>query len=84
MYNDDVLFSCTKKAILLHNKEWNNKLKEIKPDIIAITGDFIDSSHTDLNISMKFIKDVKGIAPIYYVTGNHEARINCFKSRIIS
>ena len=67
----------------LHNKEWNNKLvdklKKIKPDMIAITGDFVDSSHTDFKIAINFIKDVKDIAPIYYVTGNHEAWISNYE-----
>ena len=61
----------------LHNQEWDdqlvNQLEKAKPDMIAITGDFVDSSHTNFDISIQFIKDVKHIAPIYYVTGNHEA-----------
>lgn len=61
----------------LHNHDWSNRLisclaKE-EPDIIVITGDFVDSSHTDFDISMEFINQAKEIAPIYYVTGNHEA-----------
>ncbi len=64
-------------------KKLNNKLidnlKLIKPDIIVITGDFIDSRHTDVNISIKFIKDIKELAPIYYVNGNHESRIEDYK-----
>lgn len=61
----------------LHNHDWGNRLisclaKE-EPDIIVITGDLVDSSHTDFDISMEFINQAKEIAPIYYVTGNHEA-----------
>lgn len=41
--------------------------------MIAITGDFVDSSHTDFDVAMDFIEQAEGIAPIYYVTGNHEA-----------
>lgn len=61
----------------LHNHEWGNKLisrlTEESPDIIVITGDFVDSSHTNFDVSMEFIEQAKEIAPIYYVTGNHEA-----------
>lgn len=61
----------------LHNHQWGNKLirrlKDEAPDIIVITGDFVDSSHTDFDVSMEFINQAKEIAPIYYVTGNHEA-----------
>lgn len=61
----------------LHNHKWGNKLikclKRESPDIIVITGDLVDSSHTHIDVAMKFIKQAKKIAPIYYVTGNHEA-----------
>lgn len=57
-------------------------LEEIKkqaPDIIVITGDLIDSRKTDVNVAIKFLKGIKDIAPIYYVTGNHEARLSEYK-----
>lgn len=61
----------------LHNKDWGDKLikplKKAKPDIIVITGDLIDSSHMDIEVALDFIKNAKTIAPIYYVSGNHEA-----------
>lgn len=66
----------------LHNTEFgegNTKLIEIlsklKPDIIVITGDVIDARHTDIEIALDFVKGAVPIAPVYYVTGNHEA--NC-------
>lgn len=46
-----------------------------KPDIIAITGDLFDCRHTDIDASMKLISKLTGIAPVYYVRGNHEARM---------
>jgi len=58
------------------NKKLINDLKKSKPDIIVITGDFIDSHRTNIDISIDFIKNIKDIAPIYYVTGNHEGNIN--------
>ena len=69
----------------LHNAEFgedNSKLikilKDAKPDIIAITGDIIDSRRTDIDISLKFINQALKIAPCYYVSGNHEARIESY------
>ena len=66
----------------LHNTEFgegNTKLieilSELKPDIIVITGDLIDARHTDIKIALDFVKGAVSIAPVYYVTGNHEA--NC-------
>ncbi len=61
----------------LHNHPWGSQLieriKTEKPDIIVVTGDLVDSSHTDFNIAVKFMEDAMQIAPVYYVTGNHEA-----------
>jgi predicted MPP superfamily phosphohydrolase len=64
----------------LHNAEFGNQqdrlLKAVKsasPDIIAVTGDLIDSNHSDVTKAMEFINGAVKIAPVYYVTGNHEA-----------
>lgn len=67
----------------LHNDELgkeNEKLltliKDAKPDIIAITGDLLDSRRTNVEKASDFIENAMKIAPCYYVTGNHESRIN--------
>ena len=67
----------------LHNTEMgkdNEKLldmlREADPDIIAITGDLIDSRNTDIDVALQFTKAAMEIAPCYYVTGNHEARVS--------
>lgn len=49
--------------------------KKEKPDMIAITGDFVDSSKTDIDIAENLVLKLVEIAPCYYVTGNHEAWI---------
>lgn len=66
----------------LHNAEFGDDqsrllkaVKDASPDLIAVTGDLIDSRHTDVEKAMKFINGAIKIAPVYYVTGNHEARI---------
>ena len=67
----------------LHNAEFgkgNRKLLELlsesKPDIIAITGDLVDAGHTDIGVALDFAKEAVKIAPVYYVTGNHEASLS--------
>ena len=67
----------------LHNTEIgkdNEKLlamlQDAEPDIIAITGDLIDSRNTDVEVALQFIREAVKIAPCYYVTGNHESRIS--------
>ena len=66
----------------LHNAEIgdaNEKLlamiKEADPDIIAITGDMIDSRRMDIQVALDFAKEAIKIAPCYYVNGNHELRV---------
>jgi len=50
-------------------------LREAKPDMIAITGDLIDSRKLDMDVALDFIREAVKIAPCYYVTGNHEGRL---------
>ena len=66
----------------LHNTEFgeNNSdlllaIKEQSPDIIVITGDVVDSRRTNVQIARDFVNNASEIAPVYYVTGNHEARV---------
>lgn len=49
--------------------------KRLKPDIIVITGDFIDSRKPKTEISLDFARELVKIAPVYFAPGNHEARI---------
>lgn len=60
----------------LHNKDYHGrlskKIEKVNPDIIVITGDLIDRRNTKIDIAIEFIKEIVEIAPIYYVTGNHE------------
>lgn len=66
----------------LHNAEFGKEqerllriVAEQEPDLIAVTGDLVDSSHTDIDVAMDFMVQAVEIAPVYYVTGNHEGWI---------
>lgn len=50
--------------------------KEQNPDIIALTGDFIDSDKTDILYALSTAKKLTEIAPVYFVTGNHEIALS--------
>lgn len=67
----------------LHNRKLGDRLikavENESPDIIVVTGDLVDSSHTDFDTAMEFIDSAVKIAPVYYVTGNHEAWLNNFE-----
>ena len=67
----------------LHNAEMGKDnetlltmLRDADPDIIAITGDLIDSRNTDIEVALQFVREAVKIAPCYYVTGNHDARVS--------
>lgn len=51
-----------------------------KPDIIVITGDLVDYYNEKTEISIEFLKRIISVAPIYYISGNHEARIDDYTS----
>jgi len=61
-----------------NNKKLIEHVKSANPDIIAIAGDLIDryqpgkSVEIQLVIAERLIKQLVPIAPVYYVTGNHE------------
>lgn len=71
----------------LHNAQFgeNNRdllrlLSDTKPDLIVITGDLVDSRHTDEDSAVAFAKEVSSVAPCYYVTGNHEAWLSHYST----
>ena len=57
------------------NSQITRKIEEEHPDIIAITGDLVDSNRTDTETAIALVHKLMQIAPCYYVTGNHEAWI---------
>lgn len=67
----------------LHNAEFGDRnqsllemLREAEPDMIAITGDLIDSRKANIAVALAFAEEAVKIAPCYYVSGNHEARVS--------
>lgn len=64
----------------LHNKEFGKggkrligKIEEIKPDIIVMTGDLIDSKNTNIDVVIDLVNGIDEKIPVFYVPGNHEA-----------
>lgn len=67
----------------LHNTEFGKDnakllaaLEQTNPDIIVLTGDIIDSRRTDISIVANLAPKLTAIAPTYFVTGNHEGRLD--------
>lgn len=67
----------------LHSKPFNKVLKktqELNPDIICITGDYINDKCKNKDKMLNFGKELVKIAKVYYITGNHERRLENFDS----
>lgn len=63
------------------------EMQKLRPNIIVITGDTIDSRRTRIDIAFSFIKQLVKITDVYYIPGNHESRIDeydAFKESILS
>lgn len=60
------------------NKKLLKKVKAEKPNIIVFTGDLINDKGKNINKTLGFVSELSGIAPLYYVPGNHEHRLDFF------
>lgn len=72
----------------LHNAEIGNgneklltMLRDSKPDIIAITGDLIDSRSTDVVTALRFVWEAVKIAPCYVIDITSEYTSSSTKHR---
>lgn len=54
------------------NKELTSRIDELKPDLIAITGDMNQKENSDYQVVTALCRDLVKIAPVYYAVGNHE------------
>ena len=65
----------------LHSKPFKKALertRSLKPDIIVITGDYIDDRAKNKQKMLNYAENLCEIAPVYYITGNHERRLESF------
>ncbi len=63
----------------LHSKSFGDqqnglikKVDKVKPNLIVFTGDLVDSKKYNERNSLLLMEKLVQIAPVYYVTGNHE------------
>lgn len=52
-------------------------------DAIFITGDLVDANRTDMEAAMELVKQLVYIAPVYYVSGNHEYRSGIYEDLML-
>ena len=63
----------------LHNDRFGKEqgrlvdmVRAAKPDAVFITGDLIDEQFCALEPALELVRGLHAVAPIYYVSGNHE------------
>lgn len=69
-----------------HPKPFKSILEKLineKPDIICITGDYINDRCKNKDKMLDYAKKLIKIAPVYYITGNHERRLDNFNELMI-
>ncbi|MDQ0113939.1 putative MPP superfamily phosphohydrolase [Paenibacillus harenae] len=50
------------------------KVSKLKPDLIVVTGDLVDARRYNAENSLTAMREMLKLAPVYFVTGNHERR----------
>lgn len=69
------------KAFGKGNRRLLKKVAAQKPDFIAITGDIIHGYRPrDIAVAFAAVKELCKIAPVYYVSGNHEMRSTRYRT----
>nr|MDE5604335.1 metallophosphoesterase [Eubacterium sp.] len=66
----------------LHSKPFHkvvNKLVKLQPDMIMITGDYINDHGKNKEKMFEIGKGLLNISPVFYITGNHERRLDYFE-----
>lgn len=67
----------------LHSKPFKKVLSEtqkLEPSIICITGDFINDHGKNKEKMLEYATQLSKIAEVYYITGNHERRLDYFEN----
>ena len=66
----------------IHSTEFKDiikKVSETQPDIIVITGDLINDKGKNINKMLNLLRELNKITDVFYITGNHERRLNYFE-----
>lgn len=58
---------------VLLNRRLRDAVQAAEPDVIVLTGDLIDRRRTDVETSLRLVRDLSDTAPVYFVCGNHDS-----------
>ncbi|NLK36802.1 MAG: metallophosphoesterase [Epulopiscium sp.] len=71
------------KSFGYQQKRLLKKIKKIDADLICITGDLLDANRTNVEDAMSLIQGIVPLAPVYYVSGNHEFRSGMYEELLL-
>jgi len=57
------------------NRELIDAVREEEPDFIAMAGDMVNKDDGNFSVILDLCRELKEIAPVYYVPGNHEGTV---------
>lgn len=57
------------------NEKLVKTIEKAKPDIIVLTGDMVDMKRRDIDLVLSFVEKIIPLAPVYFVTGNHDVKV---------
>lgn len=55
-----------------NNQDLVERIKELQPDLIVLTGDMIDKRDGNMDVTLSLCRQLTEIAPVYFIYGNHE------------
>lgn len=64
----------------IHNQELVRRTQQEQPDLILMLGDMVNDDDPDIGVVTALCAELKKIAPVYYILGNHEANLMYLKS----
>lgn len=54
------------------NHRLTGRIRNLEPDLIVLTGDLVDAYHTNLTVAAALAQELTAVAPVYFISGNHE------------
>ena len=73
-YNIVQISDLHSKLFGANNKKLLEKINELNPDIVVITGDLVDGENNNYNIALDFMKELTKLYKVYYIIGSHEQK----------
>lgn len=61
------------------NQKLLEKIRSEQPDLICIAGDMTVKDGKGVGTALALCRELVSVCPVYYVAGNHETRMDCYR-----